>query len=364
MGVFMKNFSRRLLVLLAIATTPLVAMDRTIKKVELYGKDIGIDILKQTAKKNSKKMISSFAPPIALFGSTLIAINSLDKDGKYSSKDCIWETVLRAMEITSTLKNRGLCDLIKIKSIEVPFDKRPKTSRFMINRYLKNHDVGLESTIMDTVNDLLQETTLGLISTECGIRSIQKLTRLFSAPDDQKLPYLVCGLCNAGISAGIMLGSKGFFTLKKETVSLDEQGNIKKFEKIVADFLKNIATCTIMPLAAKWTTFITLSTISVAGATYGMKTLLEATKEVNTEQTSTPKSIGKFVWGSFLLGGSIVTMVNLEGLSDFSATTKSQAFSLSPVKDASDETGTLISSKIDNHLSLKTPSSYLFDNFL
>ncbi len=47
----MKNFLQRSLVLVVLVTAPLVGMDNVINKINKNCRDIGIDILKQTAKK-------------------------------------------------------------------------------------------------------------------------------------------------------------------------------------------------------------------------------------------------------------------------------------------------------------------------
>lgn len=358
----MKNFLQRSLVLVVLVTAPLVAMDNVIKKIEKNCKDIGIDILKQTAKKNIKKTISSIGTKLLFNGSTIIAINALNQEEKYSSKNFILETVLRAIEIGSILNSEKISNAITIKSIEVPFDKRPKTTRFLINRYLKKHDVGLEPTIMGAISSLSQEALLGIISTECGIRGIQQLFKTFSAPDDQKLPNLANGLLNTGVSAGIIFGSHGLMAIKKQAVSLYEQKDIKKFEQAVDEFLKNITTYTVTPEVAKWIKFLSLAMISGTGAIYGVKAMAEATKELTGDKnTSTKMSIGKFLFGSFLVGGAAITIVNMEGLANFAVKTDNQ---VSPVNTFFNRLTTLVGNNIDNHFSLNQSTSKLFDDFL
>ncbi len=306
-------------------------------------------------------MISSVGSKLLFNGSTLIAINALNQKGEYSSKNFIGEAVLRAIEIASILNSEKISNAITIKSIEVPFDKSPKTTRFLINRYLKKHDVGLEPTIMEAVSAVSQETSLGIISTECGIRGIQQLFRTFSAPDDQNLPRLANGLLNMGLSASIIFGSHGFMAIKKQAASLYEQKDIKKFEQTVDEFLKNITTYIVKPTLAKWIKFLSLSAISGAGAIYGVKAMTEATTELTNKKNTSIKNIGKLLFGSFLFGGAAITIVNIEGLSDFAVQEYNQML---PVNTFFNRINNLVASNIDDHFSPNQPCSNLFDNFL
>lgn len=380
----MKNYLITALALTIVVSAPTNGMQQ-------IAQDRGIEIVKETIAQNITKIV----PPVGLnlfaVGGGLITIGLLrneenSKPKKYSLTSTALDMVVKACEVTSIIHSDKISAGLTIRKLAPPVKRvsptPPQISNIQhiielaANSYTANHDLENEQLVINTVYYASKKSSLALSGAISGITGIHDLTKVFTAPSDEKLAYLVSGILHSGISAGLLYGSEGLVSFKKAHTESKEKETIKTFEQLLAKFLERLAHKTILAPKLQLVNGACILGVSGAGALFGIKSIVDASQELlntNTPElkdSPAPKQsilppIGKLLFGVLLIGGAVITIVNIEGLAGL-AIEQNPDQKKQPAQKFLKEWITLITEtvdkKIDRYFSLQNISCWLLND--
>lgn len=287
--------------------------------------NIGLDILYNILEENPTKIIAPAGLNAFVIASNTLSSNLFrKKENSLSLTTVLLESTAKVIEIAAILNSDKIASTITIKKItpkiQSPFINYENTVEKSLKKgfdcMIKKTGVPIEDIFVDSVYTTTKRVALAIESGISGYKGLKDLNSFIHSTDNN-FSYLLSGLINMGVSAGIFCYTKAFTIFKKhEQLPNNTNNRVLDLNSLFTRYIDRLVKHVIITPKIRLLNSVSLCITSGTTALYGIKYVTEATNEIYKQDPAqnTLKSAGKFIFGMFSIGGAIVTIANLPEL--------------------------------------------------